>query len=468
MIAIFPACDAKVRDALRKKHWPKGMGFLPEHDDLLARGWPHLALLIDGDPRDKRAADTAFKFIDAITSPFAITWPRAASIAFLHAFATGERQRAPMEQALCNQAPITVPVADTILGNARESLDFYSFHWRSACFLLEAHLGAEVMADRVLSLLEKLGKSGWFFGNMHQSLLEVVFALELFILRSSPKSAAQSCARLRALYAKRPKDPEESVLVAERLAFTLEGTSAFERSREAFPYSVPFLTVDEKFVPKYLDHEYASWLLDPQLLAIAGPSIASPKAIAGMRHGASWKQVERTVVFGIIRHPVVVEIFATLVGSKSAKGKPEEWIAMHLEYARPVLQKLIAARHPQAAALKKLLAAGSNATRVARRKAKASKTLTSKQLDAGVERVFKKVIAAITKVRGDAKKEATLWKQAATEVTELRAAAGDPMPDERLGHLFGADGWGNAKPPFKTLKATHEEIDRWLEAIQSA
>lgn len=88
------------------------------------------------------------------------------------------------------------------------------------------------------------------------------------------------------------------------------------------------------------------------------------------------------------------------------------------------------------------------------------------QLDAAVAAVFKEVVAAIRKVRGEADAEAALWKRAAAEVTELRAAAGEPAPAERLGHIFGLEGWGKAEAPFETLGRTEEEFDRWADALE--
>jgi len=65
----------------------------------------------------------------------------------------------------------------------------------------------------------------------------------------------------------------------------------------------------------------------------------------------------------------------------------------------------------------------------------------------------------------DPKQRATLAVHA---VIAARAAAGEPAPAERIGHILMVDGWRRIPPPAEELEATDEERECWGEVIVAA
>lgn len=472
-MTLFPQCDRALRDSMARGHWPGGMAFDAQHEELLARGWPHLCLLVDGDPRDRKPDKEAWKVLSAIDPPITVHWPRDMARRYVHAVAAAGMRR-PAEKgterfaaALARTDDPGLEQAQAVVRGSVATLSGYSFHWRNALFLLECFVGSEAMAEVVVQQLEALTPEQWAFDNLHNRFFETLFALECFLLRSDRATAGALAARVRATYDRRPPDAAQP-LTAWRLAITLEGTPAYVAHEKAYAYNLPLLTIDEAFIPVYLEHEYASWLLDPQLLRVAGPGIVAPRMLTPMRRDGGYKQVERAVVFAPVRHAVIVELMAGMVGSKGAKGLPEAWLAAHLDFARPTLQRLVADGHPQASALGAL--AGGDAPAAATRAKKAAKgrKLTDAQLDAAVGKLFARIVADVRKVRGDAEAEARVWTEATHALVELRVAAGDAYPTERVGHAFGVDGWGVHEAPILALAASQDEMDRWFSAIDAA
>jgi predicted DNA-binding WGR domain protein len=447
---IFPQCDRERRVQMAKKHWPRGAAFGDAEEALLRSGWPRLRVLVDGHPGDKKPAAFAQKVIDDIDPVVPVYWPRAASVRYLRALVAPDAKDAA---ARAETTPVDVALADRIIPGT--ALCTYPFRYDDGLFLLEAHLGAEVMAERVLGYLETVPAKLWKEANLNFNPVRSIHALECFILRSDKKSAEESCRRLKALAKARPARGS----FGWRLAMTVAGTPAVRANLDNFTYDHPFLTVDAEYVAEYLRHEYAAWRLDPQHLFLFGDGVVPRGELPKMRSGPSWKLVRRVVELGILRSEVVVEIMAHMVGSRAAKGKPEEWLAAHAEFARPTLGRLVAAGGAVGDALAAL--AGPSAAGAK----KPPRMLSGGELDRRMGALFKEAVAAVKKVRGDAAAEHRAWAKAALDAAELRAGAGDIAPDEKLGHIFGVDGWGKFDPPFQTLGASEAETDRWFAAI---
>lgn len=422
---LLPQCDPTLRNALAREHWPDGIAFTQEQNVLMARGWPQLRVLVDGDPRDKKPDALADKVMDAIDPVVPVHWPREAAKHYICKYA-----------GLDEPTEITAAVVDGAIDEAIGSLG-YAFHPTDALLLSECFLGAEVVADRIVTRLERFKKTEWADDNPNSLSIIVVSLLEPLLLRVPYEPALALVARLRAI-----KPSSKQGLPAVRLRWLLEShvPDAVELEDGAFLYSVPVQISDRAALAKYLEHPYTDWLLNPQHLFVAGPGIVDEKRhVAKLKRMPAWRQKWVCEVFGILQHPAIAKMMHALVGSRGAGGLPEAWLTAHGDGAKPVAP-------PR------------------------TELLSRRELDAGVKALFERLVTGIAAVRGDPAKEQPLWVKAVTDLIELRAAAGDVMPEAHVGHILAVDGWSVSRkqylpPPLETLEATDDETDRWMGFI---
>jgi hypothetical protein len=450
--AMLRALLLSERDRVAAKHWPDGMAFDAEHEDLLRRGWPDLRILDDDLEANGRASAAAKKALDALDPPRVVRWPREVARLFVHGFAA--RYQPHKKQKL----PATAaPIDEAVLGGVLERMGGlgYDFLMRDSLLLCEAFLGPETCAERALAAIEGFEPHA---ASDRPALwaLVVVSCLEQFLLRADdPARVADAEDRLR-----RQAERLAGTTLGSRLAITLDGASAHREHKSRFHYNVSFLTIDEAYFAEYLAHEYADWLYTPQLARVAGPALAPKKLAERARRDPAWKQAERCVAYGCIRHAFVVELMAGMLGSKGAAGMPEAWLAAHLGFARPTLEQLLATRHPQAAAIAALLGQGPAAA--------PPKKVTSRQLDAIVKRAFAALSKELPAARGDRAREAAAIRRCVHAIMEGRAARGDIMPEAHVGHILMVDGWGKLAPPLQELGGTQQDFERWGELITDA
>jgi hypothetical protein len=414
---LLPQCDPTLRNKLAREHWPEGIAFTQEQNVLMGRGWPQLRVLVDGDKRDKKPAALADKVYKAIDPVIPIYWPREAAKHFICKYAELE---APME--------ITVDVVDAVIEETVGTLG-YSFKPTDALLLAECFLGSEVIADRIVSRLERFKKAEWASDNPHDTSIILISLLEPLLLRIPLKPALALSARLRKLAPATKKG-----LPAIRLRWLL--ASHLPAVEAEFLYNVPIQTSDRAGLRKYLEHQYSDWLLSPQHLFIAGPDIVDDKRhIAKLRRMPGWRQKWFCEAFGIIRHPVIAKMMKALEGSRGAGGLPEAWLAEHGSGKKPKPVK--------------------------------QTFLSKREVDAGVKKLFDKLVADVEAVRGKPAKEKPIWIKAVHDLIELRAAGGDPTPEFHIGHILAVDGWGKLLPPLETLEPEGDENDRWLDMIDA-
>jgi len=440
------------------------LGIAPEDEALLSRGWPHLAVLVDGHEDDGKPADSAWKVLDAIDPVYGPRWPRETARRYLHGLAVGgaARTRASYEEGLASTAPVTVEVADRIIAQTVRSIDRYPFHLQQALFLLECHLGPEVLGDRIAAALEGFGKRDWRYGNLHARIVQTVFSLECCLLRSERSAAEALFERVRRAWEARPPD-EGYPSAALRLRLTLEGSQGAETHWYGV-YNMPFLTVDEALARHRLEHEYVGWLVDPQYLRCFGPDIVPPRAFEGLRRNPAWKQQIDVEVYGVIRHPVAVRWMVAMLGSRAARGLPEGWLLAHMDLARPILEKLARLPSPHSAIIEALLAGDAAAVR----KARSAKPPSAGQVRKEVKGIFDALYKALKAGRGQADVERDAITTAVHGLIEVKAATGDPLPEAHIGHALGVDGWGKFEAPLQRLDATEEELTRWFDLIDAA
>ncbi|MBX3157339.1 MAG: hypothetical protein KF773_15295 [Deltaproteobacteria bacterium] len=419
---LLPHLDPTHRARTARAHWPHGMCFTPEQEALIARGWPRLRILVDGDPRDQKPAVLAGKVRRAIDPVLPIYWPREAARHFVCAGAGTEPDA------------VSVAHVDAIVDAAIGVVIGYKFLVEDAVLLCEAFLGADAVADRILARLERATATEWACKNPHDKIIVLISLLEPLLLRAS--APAPLTARLRAL------GGVEGALPAVRLRMLLAGHVPHDAEPRGFVYDVPSLAFDD--LPRYLAHKYADWLLSPQHLWLAGPGIVDePRHLAPMRRMPPWRVRAACEAFGIVNHPIVVRMMTLLAGCRAAGGLPEAWLAAH--------------GAPVAAA-----------------KAVPAKPLTKKQLDAAIAQLFDRLVAEVERVRAlpkgkRAAEERRVWTTAVHELIELRAGAGDPTPEFHVGHILFVDGWSKRVPPLvERIDADDAELARWGKIVTEA
>jgi hypothetical protein len=425
---LLPQCDPTLRARLARKHWPAGMCFTAEQQALIERGWPHLRVLVDGDPRDRRAAALADEVLAAIDPVLPIYWPRDAARHFV------------CKVAQVKPRAVTVSEVDAILEHFVGRIVGYRFIVEDALLLCEAFLGADEVAERIVARLERTTVKEWASTNPHDKLITIISLLEPLLLRASKGTAAGLTARLREL------EGWDGKLPSERFRMLIESDLPLDAEKRGFVYDVPVQTVNWVDLPRYLEHEFASWLLDPQHLWIAGPGIVDEKRhLEPMRRMPQWRVRAACEELGIIKHPIIARMMTILVGCKAAGGMPEAWLAAHPELGGAV-----------------------PAPRKAKPKAK-SKKAQEKELDDAVAALFERLVADVARVRRKPKEVKKVITAAVHELIELRAGAGDPTPEFHIGHILFVDGWGDDdRPPLMELDPTEEEADRWGKYVDDA
>ncbi len=300
---------------------------------------------------------------------------------------------------------------DALVDEAVSNLARYRFHWEHAVYLLEVEHSANVVADRIVARLERMTATEWKFDNPHNRILTLIGCLEYLLLRC-PEQAAALCERLRVVHRKRAKQ----TLIAQRLAIAITGRGRIKGSGEDYTSLCGYL-VGSKAMLAIALAEHGSWVVDPQHVYLFGPSVLTPARTEPMRRDPRYKQQQRAEAFSVFKHPAVTKMLAEQSKSVAAKQ---------------------------------------------------AKPLSEAQLDRLARARIKRLVAEVNAVRGKVKAEKAVWTAAVGELIELRAAAGDPCPEELIGHMLGVDGWGESDPPaFDMLEATEAETGRWFDYIDA-
>lgn len=453
---MIPALSMKERDKLALKYWPEGMAFDSEHEELLRRGWPRLRILSDDPKENSKAEALARKHASGLDPILFVHWPRTAATTYLHLFADQNvgNSADPKKATVDSSKPIDVDVLDRVLAQ----LGKLGYDWlmHDALFLAEAFLGPRLCAERTIAALERLDFSK--IDRPASWSIVAIGCLELFVLRADDDALHDEVVERLGAIAKRAGNS----LVAARVRLTLEGAKAHPAVKDLLHYNADWLSVDEAHFPKYLSHEYADRLYTPIVARVAGPGLVPAKLADSARRQPVWKQLERCETFECVKHQFVVELFAGMVGSKGAKGKPEAWLAEHLEFARPTLERLVAESHREAAALQAILSCSGAAPIATKRK------LTARQVDTLVKKAFVALAQAMKTARGNPAAEREAIRATVHAIVEARAEAGEVLPEAHVGHFLMLDGWGKLAPPLGGKDVTDEELDRWGKMIDEA
>lgn len=436
MRSMLPALHLGTRDALAKEHWPEGMAFDAEHEELLRRGWPDIRLL---GPDEPKPASVATKHLSALDPTRFVRWPRDAARLYVRGFASGlggPRTQAKIDAK--DAGDVDGAVLDGVL--SRMGGLGYVFLMRDALLLAEAFVGSPAAAERTIAALEGFSPQP---ANDRPSLwaIVVVGCLELFVLRADDATLHDDVERrLRALAAK-----HAGTLFGDRCRLTVEGAGVYPTLKDRFHYDVQHLLVDAASIDAYLAHEYGDWLYTPQIARVFGPGRAPAKLASAAKRQPAWKQEERCVAFGPIRHPFVGALMSGMVGSKGAKGLPEGWLAAHPELAP----------------------SGIEPATIAPAKKKVRRP-SAKAVDRTVRAALSALFEAMTTARGDDAAERSAITACVHAIIEVRAASGEVLPEAHVGHILMLDGWSGERAPLGGIAASEAELSRWGAMIDEA
>lgn len=353
-----------------------GFCFTPEQDRDFALGWPHLTrvqpvLLEDEDPIG--SATRILKQLDVL--PRAV-WPRRTAMALVRAWgqtvifdlAPGITElREEAHVAIWNARPIDATEAAALIqtrmmggvAGVGESVP------EIFVLLLEAFVGAEVVADAIIDVLEAMSPGqllgGWALPP------RVTFTLGALLLRVPPVKAQRFRERLERVLSKvnlaggplrELRLPRSENSHARSVHLALHGALAADSCTDRSPGWLVYAGDDPNFIQMRVSLHRGPWLPDSRLVWLAGPAVlpSFDKAWSSLR--TPLEQAWFFEQLAPIRHPDVVRIALRMSASSLIRPKAMEWLAAHAELARPVLSAQIDQRtalaSPARAALDKL------------------------------------------------------------------------------------------------------------------
>jgi hypothetical protein len=325
----------------------------PEQSRLYERGYPQMALLVDGHKDDKKPAVSATKvFRDYGT--YHVKWPRLTAAAFVRGSRAlrGFDWSAPaVAEAASATGPVTNEEAAAIVAAAFERRTFGNFNeMRHVLFVLEALTSTDAVLDAIVSGLERLPKERWQGDNDGGPPL--IAYLAGFLLLRSPKRAAFT-ERLEEVYAATVKEgiDEGEHTIRGGLDLALHGNAGAARAlaRSHWQYWYYYLNVDDADVhlERLANYAKSEWVPEARILYLAGekllPVYTSKKAL---RQGKRLPHILGD--FGMLEHEGIVDLMVDMIGVKGAGDAPQNYFRENAAYARPRLEKLARGSGPMA------------------------------------------------------------------------------------------------------------------------
>jgi hypothetical protein len=323
--------------------------FTEAEDDLLAKGWPRMARLVDGHSHDKSPAKSARAWIGSIDpKQYLAEWPREVAHRVLRAgpiVQIGAEVTKATAAALDQSGPPSKDEARDALRNVVCSMDehTYEFKVQDFVYLTETILGADATLDAIVEGLEKSKpKTTSTGGTPMESYVKKYAATTVGFLLLRAKKPAPLRKRLEAQHArfqtiaKKANDWEWCALT---LDLALNGAAAYKRAL-ASGWRINLRTLEDAHDDPDLVRDCvakeAKQSMSVRLAGIAGPAVLANLAkrkFAATEHGAAVRD------FGMVRAPEVVDFILSLVGKASAKDAPMKWFEAHADYARPIVAK---------------------------------------------------------------------------------------------------------------------------------
>lgn len=408
-----PHLDRAARNARAHALHGRALGVDVEAQRRIERGWPNLRVLEpEAAPRAAlKAARQIFESIDPCMPP---VWPREVAVRWVNAFLRGTppfaAKGAKLEAALGNTEPPDAALLRKHFERSLASLDGYPYQHADAIWIAEALLGSDAVVETYAAAIAAAPRGVWSWPsakapNPHHNAIKDLTAVGWVFLRATPGVAEAALASIRAARSAHPG----AAGFARAVDFLLgEAVPDVAKENER---RLRVIHLSEDLAKARALHSWCLWICDPQDSWITG--VTPPlEALAKLSREPRYLVEQLVATWGAFDHP-----FAA---------------ALRSGFVEP------------------------------------PKLLTKKQLTTKVRALFERLVHDVRQVRGAPAEEARLFRQAALDLTALRARAGDPTPDVHVGHILGVDGWdAKTEAPVQTLDATPDELERWLEAVRT-
>jgi hypothetical protein len=329
----------------------------PEQEALYARGYPHLATLVDGHKDDKKPSVAAVKVFKDYWGVYHVSWPRLVASAFVRASAVldGDDWDGAAAKAATATGPVTADEAKTIVAAHFARVVRGDFNEISkTMFALEALAGTDVVLGAIADALEALNPQRWSNdGGEDGNPALLAYAAGFLLLRSA--RAEDFSARLEAMFEAAskagPSGGEHTVRGGLDLA--LHGTDGAVRTLASshWQYWYYYLMVDDAAVhiARLKNTAKSDWQPEARIVYLAGadmmPVYTTPKAL---RMGKRLPHFLRDV--GMFAHERVFDLMVDMIGVKGAADAPAEYFSSNASYVRPKLERV--ARGSSATAVK--------------------------------------------------------------------------------------------------------------------
>ncbi len=318
--------------------------FTEADDELLAKGWPRMARLVDGHPHDKNATKSALAWLAAIDPKYRSDWPREVASRVMRAGPVVNH--AKKQPAIEKGGPPSRDEARAKLADVVANLDEHTSAFKVADFiyLIETVLGADATLDAITDGFERskprVAKPG--AGTPMECYVKTYAAgtIGFLLLRASNNDALRK--RLDAQqqrFAELAKQSGDWAWCAQHLDLSLNGAAGCRRMfasgwRINLEY-VEHARDDPDFVRECVEKE-AKAAMTVRIAKLGGVEVLSGLA---KRKFSSPELSAAVRDFGMVCSPDVVEFILSLVGKSAVKDAPIQWLIDHADYAGPIVAK---------------------------------------------------------------------------------------------------------------------------------
>ncbi len=326
--------------AFGAKYLRPGFAFTPEQDLHFALGYPHHAVLLDGDPADETPEARAAFVNDTGLGPL-VPWPRGTAIRAVRVFDRILDDDALLEAMGKPASEITDDEAARLVEK-----NFTESKASRLLLLLEGLVGPDAVVQGALSVLAKRGEE--IVQDDDADVGSTIYTLGFLLLRLPAAAGAAARAQLASLYealASRSTDPPlDRPSPLRSLDVVLHGAAGSERSghRAAGKVSIYFLghVVDDpayvaRVVPPVIK-PFADDDPDPRRAFLGGEEVLAREVAAWKGYRAQDRVVER---FGAIRSELILPAMLEMSATSKAKRDAAAWFGAHRDFAEPFLAK---------------------------------------------------------------------------------------------------------------------------------
>lgn len=413
--------------------------FSKEDDALYAQGWPHLRRVVDAPLTRRAIVTTLVEELSSRSPVFGVDVHRDVASAFLRAMMHGRDDIDARKKAIADPRGVDDYVLGEVIDRLCPSLaaESYEFRVLDAVFLLEAILGAEPVAEALVSRFVLAAKSPKLWedaADPRDHAFHLANALGCLGLRLPVDRFTALTKPLRALTSKG--------LFADRLALLVDRDAPLRSGKRMQSFALPVAmergdrgALRDMFDPLGSEHWYS-----PRFFYVAGADLLDHVKMGKLLRLPGWLQKRIIHEHGTIQHPGMVRVVMWLLASDLVKAEAAAWLVSHRAYARPVLEAITDPKEAAHAHAALAIVGGS------RSKAKPLDPKVDKKLQAIFRHLEKELLAANENLTA----EIAILKAAFTKYSEARG--GDDASSAFTHDL--------ADLPWKT---GDETVTRWME-----